>query len=90
MSNSKRTAEPQELCNSEPLPQSLVGMQRRYERDLAIRARKESCYEACAGIEDPAKAITDVRQLLKAWRRDMECPEDRAEIDNCLDALGGK
>jgi hypothetical protein len=60
-----RKREPQELCNAEPLPQEFAGMKARHDRDMAIRARKEACYEACAGMEDPACAIADVRAFLR-------------------------
>lgn len=53
-------------------------------------ARIVACINACAGIEDPAAALSNVRQLLRSWKRDIECPDDRDEIDNILRELGGQ
>lgn len=67
------------------------------ESDMeAINAQSEAdgkrmvaCWNACKDMEDPEQAISDTLQLLKAWRRDTECPEDREEISKCITALGG-
>jgi len=75
---------------NEPSEFYIHGMNEKYGTvdNEANAARIVQCVNACAGIADPAAALASVRQLLKAWLRDIECPEDCEEIRKILDMIG--
>ncbi len=76
-------------CNAARTEGILCGNSASYYQDRANIARSVKCVNACEGIKDPEQAIADTLQLLKAWQRDTECPEDREELSRCICALGG-